>query len=129
MLSVDSGAIINDIIEADDYLSAQKSLGDWGISNYSRRLMNAAMLVINDYSDNTNTNCSSGTIRICHNRIYRQSLDNKNISYAAIAAITSTLAMLDEQQANDNNAKRYGEACEKEEEERKERMRKLRSIF
>jgi hypothetical protein len=129
MLSVDSGAVINDIIEADDYLSAQKSLGDWNINNYSHRLMNAAMLVINDHSDNTNINCSSTTIHICNNRLSRHSLANKNISYAVIAVILSALAIVDEQQAADNRAKRYGEARKQEEEEREERMRQYRALF
>ena len=51
MLSVDSGAVINDIIEADGVI-CQKSLVDWNINNYSHRLMNAAILLINDHSDN-----------------------------------------------------------------------------
>ncbi len=72
MLPAYDSEVIEDIIEVDEYLSTQKSYGAWGVDNNSRRLMHAIMLVINDYSE------------------------SNKINLASIAAITNTLAMISE---------------------------------
>lgn len=125
MISADCSEIVNDIIEADDYLSAQKSLGDWGANSYSHRLMNAALLVVNDYSNH----CSAGTMRICNNRISTASSADVNISYAVIAAILSTLTFLDEQLDTDNRSKSYDESCKQDDAEREQWRRLYRALF
>lgn len=48
MLPVDREAIIQDMIEVDDYLSAQKGYGFFGLGR-KQRLMHAGMIVTSDY--------------------------------------------------------------------------------
>ena len=50
ILQMDISAIIEDIMEVDGFLAQQKGYGGLGIDKKTR-LMHAAMLVANDYSD------------------------------------------------------------------------------
>ncbi|MBN7772303.1 DUF4003 family protein [Clostridium aminobutyricum] len=62
MLPADSDSVINDVIEVDNYLSAQKGYGLFGIDK-KQRLMHAGMLVASDYIDNPN-NLTMGSAAI-----------------------------------------------------------------
>ncbi|WP_304509497.1 DUF4003 family protein [Anaerotignum sp.] len=53
MLPKDSHSVIDDIIDVDHFLSAQKGYGFWGIPK-KQRLMHAGMLVTSDYMGNPN---------------------------------------------------------------------------
>lgn len=63
MQSVDVNAIVEDIIQVDDFLATQKGYGVLGIEK-KIRLMHAAMLVSNIYAqdNNSNTAAITGTI-------------------------------------------------------------------
>lgn len=54
MLSTDTNGIIEDIIEVDKFLAEQKGYGIFGFEQKTR-LMHAAMLVANEYSQKNNT--------------------------------------------------------------------------
>lgn len=60
MISENVDTIIEDIICVDNFLEQQKGYGIWGC-NKKMRLMHAAMLVANDYSQNTNIHAAAVT--------------------------------------------------------------------
>lgn len=63
ILPLDMAQVIDDVVEVDDFLSTQKGYGGIGIAKKTR-LMHAAMLVANDYAENSvvNTAAISGTM-------------------------------------------------------------------
>lgn len=66
LLPADQGAVMEDIIEIDDFLSRQKGYGFFGIGR-KQRMMNAGLIVTSDYigqSDTMHTSAIGGTISL-----------------------------------------------------------------
>lgn len=61
MIPADRAAVINDIIEVDNFLSAQKGYRLFGI-NRKQRLMHAGMLVTSDYIDQSDNLTTSSAV-------------------------------------------------------------------